>query len=195
MQQSQLTTRDANALKAADQNISYADSLIKMLVGSIFIAVCAQIHVPMHPVPMTMQPFAVIILGLLFPWRQAAGAVVMYIAETAMGLPVLVGFAGGLHTLFGTTAGYIWGYIPMIVVISYLLQVFGKRSFLTKVVAVLAGQIVQLTCGVTVLAGFIGLESSIMFGLFPFVVQDLIKMGLAVTFIHLFKTHPLSIFK
>ncbi len=195
MQQDQLTTSDTSALKTIVQNIPYADSLIKMLAGSILIAVCAQIHVPMYPVPMTMQPFAVILLGLLLPWRQAAGAVAMYIAETAMGLPVLVGFAGGLHNLFGIKAGYIWGYIPMVVVISYLLQVFGKRSFLTKAVVVLAGQIVHFTCGVTVLAGFIGLKSAIMFGLFPFVVQDLIKMGLAVTFIHLFKTHPLSIFK
>lgn len=83
-----------------------------ILGGSLFIAMAAQVSVPFFPVPLTLSTLAVLIVGLTFGSRLGAAAVLAYLAEGAMGLPV---FAGGMNgvSLVGPTAGFLYGYVGM----------------------------------------------------------------------------------
>ncbi len=91
-----------------------------VLAGSALIAVCAHVSIPLWftPVPVTLQPFAVLLLGLLLSPRLAFGATAAYLAEGAAGLPVFTPHGlGGLAQLLGPTGGYLLSYpvvAPMI---------------------------------------------------------------------------------
>src|SRR3712207_7674061 len=66
------------------------DALV-VLAGSALLAACAWIRVPMWPVPMTMQTFAALLIGAICGPRLGAAAVAAYLAEAALGVPVLAG--------------------------------------------------------------------------------------------------------
>lgn len=173
------------------QNVSVIDHFIppatRTLPKSFFIAISAalvvaalaQINIPMIPVPMTLQPFAMVMVGLLFPWRLAVGTVVTYIAMSAMGLPVLTGFNGGIAALTGFKAGYIFGYIPTVFLISQLNTLGAQHLLITRFLSIVAGYAVLFTCGVTVLAQFVGVDIALQTGLYPFVLGDFVKAGIA----------------
>lgn len=80
--------------------------------GSLFVALAAQVQVPMFPVPMTLQTLAILIVGLTYGARLGALTLVAYLAEGAMGLPVFAG--GGNGAAFaGPTAGFLVGFVGM----------------------------------------------------------------------------------
>jgi biotin transport system substrate-specific component len=83
-----------------------------VLGGSLFIALAAQVSVPFFPVPLTLQTLAILIVGLTFGSRLGAAALLAYLAEGAMGLPV---FANGMNgaALVGPTAGFLYGFVGM----------------------------------------------------------------------------------
>src|ERR1700727_1782712 len=86
-----------------------------VLAGTLFVAACAHVSIPLFftPVPLTLQPFAVLVLGLLLGPRMAFATLAAYLAEGAMGLPVFApgptGLSGLAH-LFGPTGGYLMAY-------------------------------------------------------------------------------------
>ena len=83
-----------------------------VLGGSFLIAIAAQVSVPFFPVPMTLSTLAVLLVGLTLGSRLGAAAVLAYLAEGAMGMPV---FAGGMSSvsLVGPTAGFLYGYVGL----------------------------------------------------------------------------------
>ena len=85
---------------------------LMVLGGTAFIALAAQVSVPMIPVPMTLQTLAILIVGLSYGARMGALTVAAYLAEGAMGLPV---FANGMNGLAfaGPTAGFLLGFVGM----------------------------------------------------------------------------------
>lgn len=91
------------------------DSLLRkaslILGGSLFIAIAAQISVPMWPVPMTLQMLAILIVGFSFGSRLGAATLMAYLAEGAAGLPVFAGGAGGLAYMAGPTLGFLLGFV------------------------------------------------------------------------------------
>ncbi|WP_071691669.1 biotin transporter BioY [Nioella sediminis] len=91
---------------------STARKAMLVLAGSAFIAVAAQISVPMLPVPMTLQTLAILMVGFAYGSRLGALTLVAYLAEGAMGLPV---FANGMNGLAfaGPTAGFLLGFVAM----------------------------------------------------------------------------------
>ena len=78
--------------------------------GSLLIAVCAKIKIPLLPVPVTMQMFAVLIIASLLGSRRGALTVLLYLSEGALGLPVFAADTGVL-TFVGPTAGYLVGFV------------------------------------------------------------------------------------
>lgn len=83
------------------------------LGGSLFIALAAQIAVPMIPVPMTLQTLAVLIVGLTYGARLGAATLLLYLAEGAAGLPVFANGASGLPYMLGPTGGFLAGFVAM----------------------------------------------------------------------------------
>jgi len=74
-------------------------------------AVCAQISLPIPPVPASLSLFAVFLGGAVLGPAYAALSIGGYVAMGAIGLPVFAGFRGGPNVLFGPTGGYLLGYI------------------------------------------------------------------------------------
>jgi len=116
-----------------------------VLAGSALVAVCAHVSIPLWftPVPVTLQPFAVLVLGP----RLAFGTMVAYLAEGAAGLPVFTPHGlGGMLQLFGPTGGYLLSYPVVAPMISSLWRQ-GSRSFARGLVVAAAGSLVTLTMG------------------------------------------------
>src|SRR3974390_3713791 len=118
---------------------SWLRSAGTVLAGSAFIAACAHIALPLSfpPVPLTLQPFAVLTLGLLLSPRLAAATLIAYLGEGALGLPVFApgpaSFPGLAH-LFGPTAGYLLAY-PFAAMLISLLYRRGRRGFVPALAA------------------------------------------------------------
>ncbi len=93
------------ALWPATRGPSALRAVLLALAGSALVAVSAQIPVPLVPVPITGQTFAVLIVGMALGWRLGAATLVLYMAEGAIGLPVFAKFAAGPGVLLGPTGG------------------------------------------------------------------------------------------
>ena len=140
--------------EATQQDSSLLRGAGIVLIGSALIAVCAHIAIPLWftPVPITLQPFAVLLLGLLLAPRLAFGAALAYLAEGAMGLPVFTPHGlGGVAQLFGPTGGYLLSYPLVAPMVSSLwrsgLPRSGSRSFSKALVVTGAGSLVTLALG------------------------------------------------
>jgi biotin transport system substrate-specific component len=104
--------RDTTLLSAALGEASLLRKALLVIGGSLFIALAAQVSVPMIPVPMTLQTLAILMVGFAFGSRLGAATLVAYLAEGAAGLPV---FANGMNgvALAGPTAGFLVGFVFM----------------------------------------------------------------------------------
>ena len=65
--------------------------IIITFIGSILLTISAKIQIPFYPVPMTMQTFMVLFIGIAFGWKLGLATVLLYLAEGAIGLPVFAG--------------------------------------------------------------------------------------------------------
>jgi|SRR5437762_5961805 len=85
---------------------------IIVIAASLFVAICAHIAIPLWftPVPLTLQPFAVLLIGLTLGSRRGFAALALYLAEGATGLPVFAPGPGGIAQLLGPTGGYLMSY-------------------------------------------------------------------------------------
>ncbi len=98
--------------KALVRSPSLLSRSLMVVGGSLFIALAAQVQVPMIPVPMTLQTLAILIVGLSYGARMGALTVAAYLAEGAMGLPVFANGGNGL-AFAGPTAGFLLGFVGM----------------------------------------------------------------------------------
>jgi biotin transport system substrate-specific component len=150
-----------------------------ILLGSLLIAACAQIAVPLEPVPVTMQTFAVLLIGAAYGWRLGAATVAAYLAEGAIGLPVFAEFRAGLPVLFGPTGGYLFGFLAAAAAVGWLSERAWDRNVIKTAVAMLIGNLLIYAPGLIVLAGFVGIDQVLTLGLYPFLAGDALKLALA----------------
>lgn len=121
------------------------------LLASAFIAACAHVALPLYftPVPLTLQPFAVLVVGLLLSPRLAAASLVAYLGEGALGLPVFAPgavSAVGLAHFFGPTAGYLLAY-PVAAMLISLSYRHSKRGFVPALLSAALGNLLILAIG------------------------------------------------
>ena len=83
---------------------------VLVLGGSLLVAIAAQIHLPLLPVPATAQTFAVMLLAMALGSRRAVACILAYLMEGAIGLPVFAGGGAGVAVLAGPTGGYLFGF-------------------------------------------------------------------------------------
>lgn len=145
-------------------------------LGTLFLALSSYIEVPMVPVPVTMQTFAVALVGALFGWRLGAITVVAWLAEGAMGLPVLAGGAGGLQHFAGPTAGYLAAFPVAAALMGWLAERGWNGN---RVLLAFAGMALSnaacLLIGGAWLSVLIGAERGIMLGIVPFLPGAVLK--------------------
>lgn len=152
---------------------------ILMVLFAGLMALGAWVDVPMHPVPMTMQSFAVLLAGAVLGPRRGVVAVLLYLALALVGLPVLSDGASGPGPFTGATAGYLFAF-P---VVAGLAGLAARREWLTRPlpgVAVLFGlHLILLALGGAWLATRIGVADALAHGVTPFLIGAAVKSALA----------------
>lgn len=158
----------------------YLRLAILALAGSGLLALSAKIQVPMWPVPMTMQTFAVLAIGAAYGWRLGGATILLYMAEGAIGLPVFSKGGGIAYFYEATSMGYIYGYLPAAMLIGWLAGRGWDRNPATMALAMLFGNVLIYVPGLLWLGMVWGWENPIIEkGLTPFIVGDLVKLALA----------------
>lgn len=147
--------------------------------GSLLVALAAQVEIPMWPVPVTMQTFAVLLVGGLLGSRLGAMSLLLYLAEGALGLPVFAGGAGSMLHFAGPTAGYLFGFVAAAFVVGWLCERGWSRKVETAVFAMLLGTAAIYLFGLPWLAQFTGWDKVLQLGLLPFIPGDVLKAILA----------------
>jgi biotin transport system substrate-specific component len=148
------------------------------VIGSLLVAVAAQVSVPMIPVPMTLQTLAVLMVGAAYGARLGAATLALYALQGALGLPVFANFMGGYAVLAGPTGGYIFGFILAAGLVGYLAERGWARTPLRLLAACLAGAAVLYVPGLLWLSQFTGAAQVFAVGLFPFLPGDIVKAAL-----------------
>ncbi len=166
-------------IDAAWPQRSLIRSVLLILGGSLFIALLAQVEIPLFPVPITGQTLGVLLIGALFGRRLGALTVLTYLAYGAAGLPVFAGGSAGAAVLVGPTAGYLAGFVIAAYVTGWLSERGWDRSFGRTAVAMLAGTVIIYLPGVLWLSRFVGWDQVIALGITPFLLGDLLKVILA----------------
>lgn len=153
------------------------------IAGSLLIWLAAKIQVPFYPVPMTMATLAVLAIGMAYGWRLGMATVLLYLAEGAMGLPVFSGTPEkgiGLAYMMGGTGGYLVGYILAATSIGWLAERGWDKNIVLTAIAMLVGNVLIYLPGLLWLGTLFGWDKPILeWGLFPFLLGDLAKLGLA----------------
>lgn len=158
-----------------------------IVAGSLFVAVSSHIALPLWftPVPLTMQPFAVLLLGLLLGPRLVAATLVAYLLEGAAGLPVFTpGFAlgSGVAHLLGPTGGYLMSYPAAAALVSWTWR-RSTRGFGAALLSAAAGDVLILLCGFAWLAIWTrgtssqwAIGSAFSLAVLPFLPGDALKV-------------------
>ncbi|MDE3105790.1 MAG: biotin transporter BioY [Acidobacteriota bacterium] len=169
--------------------LSFQDTLTGkvsiVVAASLFLAVCAHLSMPLPftPVPLTMQPFGVLLLGLMLGPSTAFAAVVLYLLEGAAGMPVFTPQGPvGLAHFFGPTAGYLLSYPLAAGLAALSVRTLPFRSVFTR--AVVAGTLattVILAAGALWLSQWAhtNLFSTLTLSVFPFLPGEAMKITAA----------------
>lgn len=169
-----------NSQSAAGKLARY---ILLAVAGSIALTVSAKIQVPFYPVPMTMQTFVVLTIGMAYGWRLGGATVLLYLAEGAMGLPVFAGTPEkgiGLAYMMGGTGGYLVGYVLAAAACGWLAEEGFDRRATSTAFAMLIGNALIYLPGLLWLGMLFGWDKPILaWGLTPFVLGDATKILLA----------------
>lgn len=154
--------------------------MIAVPAFTLLMAICAQATVPMTPVPMTLQTFAVLLAGAVLGARWGAVSVLLYLALAASGLPVLSEGASGLDSLLGPTAGYLFAFPVAAAVVGALISRPAFRGPAAQFGLMAAAHLLILTVGASWLATPIGVQPAFEAGFLPFLIGALVKSALVV---------------
>lgn len=174
----------------SSQSREWAKQAGIVICASLFVALCARVTVllPFTPVPLTMQNFGVLVVGLMLGSRRGFAALALYLAEGAAGMPVfspsLLG--GGIAQILGPTGGFLMAYPLVAFVAGWLYESFSariSRRFAWAAASSVAAEVVLFAGGL----GWLALQThsialAIRFGLYWFVFAEVIKVMMAAAF-------------
>ncbi len=161
--------------------LSRRANLALILGASLFIALLAQVRVPLPftPVPITGQTLGVLLVGAALGSRRGAAAVLAYLAEGLAGLPVFAGGGSGLAYLLGPTGGYLVGFVAAAWVAGSLAERGWDRRGRSAWWVFLLAEVALYLPGLAWLALYVGPQRVVALGLAPFVVGDVLKALIA----------------
>jgi biotin transport system substrate-specific component len=154
-----------------------------VVIASLLLAISAKISIPFYPVPMTMQTLVVVGIGLALGPVRGVTAILLYLFEGAVGLPVFAGAASkgiGFGYLLGPTGGYLVGFLLAAALAGWLAKRGWDRSPVTAMAAALLSGAIIYAPGLLWLSMVIGFDKPVLqFGLYPFILGDIVKAILA----------------
>jgi biotin transport system substrate-specific component len=156
---------------------------VALVVGaSLFVALCARIMIPLPftPVPLTVQNFGVLLVGLLLGSRRGFAALMLYLAEGAMGMPVFSPIGpGGIAQLLGPTGGFLLAY-PLVAWLAGYVMEHGHKSFGRAATAGVLGEVALFASGLAWLAVLThSVVQAFRWGLYWFLFAEVIKVMMA----------------
>jgi biotin transport system substrate-specific component len=172
----------AGVLETRDRGMYWAEQVAIVIAASLFVALCARVTVPLPftPVPLTLQNFGVLLVGLMLGSRRGFAALVLYLIEGASGMPVFnPAGLGGIAQLIGPTGGFLMAY-PFVAALAGWVMEHGRKSFARAAIASFLGEIVLFAGGIGWLFVFThSLAQAVRFGLYWFVFAEIIKVMMA----------------
>ncbi|MGD0181158.1 MAG: biotin transporter BioY [Terriglobales bacterium] len=168
-------------LGTQDRLLEAASQVAIVIGASLFVALCARITLPLPftPVPLTLQNFGVLLVGLALGPRRAFAALVLYLGEGLMGMPVFnpTGL-GGLAQLLGPTGGFLLAYPFVAGIAGWVFEAKNEeKSFVRAAIACVLAEIFLFVCGLSWLAVLThSVALAIRFGLYWFVFAEVIKI-------------------
>lgn len=160
--------------------------LVFIALGAVFIAICSWISIP-TTVPFTMQTFAIFLVLAALGGKRGTVAIILYILLGVVGIPVFSRFTSGIGVLLGSTGGYIVGFIFIGFIYWLTVRILGKKLWV-EILAMVIGLAVCYSFGTVwfmiVYAGSngpVGIAMVLSWCVIPFIIPDLIKLGLALT--------------
>jgi biotin transport system substrate-specific component len=165
-----------------------------IVLGSMLVAVCAHISIPLlfTPVPVTLQTFAVLLLGLILSPASAFTALALYLVEGAAGLPVFSPHGpGGMLQLFGPTGGYLLSYPFAAALTSLIARRIGRAGFTSYAFSAAIGSLLILAMGAGWFAvdKHLPLRTLLVMAVWPFLPGDALKLcasaGVALGYVRL----------
>ena len=159
------------------KEVSLIRNLFLAILGTILLAVSAKIKIPFWPVPMTMQTFVVLLLGVLYGWKLGLFTVSLYLIEGIAGLPVFAGTPEkGIGWMYftGTTMGYLIGFLVSVSLSGFF--TFGN-NFLKNFLKLLFSVSFIYIFGLIWLGSIIGWDKPVFeLGAKPFLLAELMKV-------------------
>lgn len=150
---------------------------IQIAIGLGILFCCAQISIPLQPVPITLQTVGVMLIGLFYPQKTAVKTVLSYLALGALGAPVFSNLSGGLAVLLGPRGGYLIGFLLAAAAMSCARERILKETWLSMLCNCILGNAVIYLCGVSWLSFYVGLSQAIQLGFLPFILPGIVKSG------------------
>jgi biotin transport system substrate-specific component len=175
-QAASLTAPDAAYVPLRLAGRPLALKALVLVLGVAFLTASSWVQVPMWPVPMTMQTFAVLMVGALCGWRLGLATVVAWLA-LAVEFPLLSEFK--TLPMVQTTAGYIAAFPIMALFIGWMAERGWTARTVPAFVTLLIAEVICFALGVAWLGTIIGADKAIQFGMVPFAFGDLLKTVLA----------------
>ncbi len=170
-----------------DWGREWAKQAAIVIAASLFVALCARVTVPLPftPVPLTLQNFGVLVVGLLLGSRRGFAALSLYLVEGAFGLPVFSPsiLGGGIAQILGPTGGFLMAYPLVAFVAGWIFERNSKhtaRRFGWAALSALAAELVLFAGGLSWLAVLThSAPLAVKLGLYWFVFAEVIKVLMA----------------
>lgn len=167
---------------------SAAREVAYIALGIALITVCAWISIPLGPIPVTLQTFAVPFLGAVLGWKRGLASVVIYFLMGLVGIPVFAGFRAGVAVLFGPTGGYLLGFLVDVILVGVAKLLRLKNRWVRIGVlygAMILGAVFYFSFGTLWFmtmykgAGEMSLSAALMMCVVPYLAPDAVKAALA----------------
>ena len=158
------------------ESVNIIKKISLVLFGTLLLTISAKIKVPFYPVPMTMQTFVVVLIGITLGWKLGLATILAYLFEGAIGLPVFAGTPEkgiGISYMVGPTGGYLLGFISSVFIAGFVN--LNKNLFVKFLLISLSIFAIYLT-GVPWLAYLAGWEVAYVWGIKNFVLAEIFKI-------------------
>ena len=176
---SRVTWLESFILKDKPQeHFSKLTNFVTVIICSFLLILSAKIKVDLYPVPMTLQPLAVLMISMLCGRNISVAAVSLYLFQGMIGIPVFA-YGGGLPYLLGPTGGFLFGFLFASIIIGEFADRGWGKTLLKSILAMLIGMFVIYCCGILQLSILKGFDFAIINGLQPFIIGDFYKLILA----------------
>jgi biotin transport system substrate-specific component len=173
-----LSTRPTIIDRVVPKNL--AADITMVVAGTALTALAAQVTIPLSPVPLTGQTFAVLLVGTVLGFSRGALSMALYVLLGAAGLPIFQDGASGFA--FGPTLGYLIGFVGAAALTGFMAERGWDKKWYQVALAFIAGSAVIYGFGLAWLSIFLGavgapndIVSTMSAGLFPFLIGDAVK--------------------